>query len=264
MLTAAKNQWRVTVLSIKYALMREMLNKGTFLMNIVFMILNNAGFIVQWIVIYSIKNDVGGYSFHQVLLLWGIAAGTYGISHFFFLKAFSLSDTITNGKLDAYLVQPKNVLISAITSDIATSAIGDMIYAFIMLALSGITILKTFLFVLFCICGGIMITDIAVILASLSFWINKSDMIADTGNNLMIHFSTYPGGIFDGFSKIILYTIIPVGIINYIPVSVLTTFNFNLTLLVIGSTVVWTVLAFAIFYKGLKRYSSTNLMIAKI
>ena len=40
MLMVVKNQIRITILSIKYALMREMLNKTTFITNIVFMILN--------------------------------------------------------------------------------------------------------------------------------------------------------------------------------------------------------------------------------
>ena len=45
MLMEAKNQIRVTYQSMKYALQREMLNKVTFVSNIIFMILNNACFI---------------------------------------------------------------------------------------------------------------------------------------------------------------------------------------------------------------------------
>ena len=86
---AVKNQIKVTLVSVKYALMREMLNKWTFLMNVFFMILNNASFILQWIVIYSLKQDIGGYTFEQVLLLWAFTASTFGISHFFFRKAYS-------------------------------------------------------------------------------------------------------------------------------------------------------------------------------
>ena len=87
MLMVVKNQIRITILSIKYALMREMLNKTTFITNIVFMILNNASFLIQWIILFSLKKNIGGYSIKQVILLWGIASLTYGISHFFFKKA---------------------------------------------------------------------------------------------------------------------------------------------------------------------------------
>ena len=140
MLTEAKNQIKISVLSVKYALMREMLNKVTFISNVLFMILNNASFIVQWIILFAIKDNIAGYGIKQVLLLWGIASGTYGISHFFFKKAYSLYDTINNGKLDAFLVQPKNVLLSAITTDVETSAIGDILYGYIMLFIYGFSI----------------------------------------------------------------------------------------------------------------------------
>lgn len=47
MLMEVKNQIKVMVLSVKYNIMKQMTNKVTFITNIVFMILNNASFIVQ-------------------------------------------------------------------------------------------------------------------------------------------------------------------------------------------------------------------------
>ncbi len=264
MLQAVKNQLRVTMKTIKYGLMREMINKTSFIMNIVFMILNNASFIIQWVVIYSLKDDVGGYAFEQVLLLWAIAASTYGFSHFVFKKSYSLSDTITNGKLDSFLVQPKNVLISAITTDVEVSALGDILYGYIVLFVSGVTVTKFVLFTLFSITGAIVITDIAVILGSLSFWFGKSDMIADTGNSLMTNFATYPDGIFKGVSRILLLTVIPVGLTSYFPVWIMTKFDVKLMVIIIGVTIALTMLTFVVFYRGLRRYSSSNLMISKI
>ena len=264
MLQAVKNQLRVTMKTIKYGLMREMINKTSFIMNIAFMILNNASFIIQWIVIYSLKEDVGGYTFNQVLLLWSIAASTYGFSHFIFKKSYSLSDIITNGKLDSFLVQPKNVLISAITTDVEVSALGDILYGYIVLVISGLTVTKLLLFTLFSVTGAIIITDIAVLLGSLSFWFGKSDMIADTGNSLMTNFAIYPDGIFKGVSRILLLTVIPVGLTSYFPVWIMTKFDLKLTLVIIGIAIALTVLTFVIFYRGLRRYSSSNLMISKI
>ena len=263
MLMEVKSQLKVTLLSVKYALMREMLNKTTFLTNITFMILNNASFIIQWIVLYSIKDNVGGYTLKQVLLLWGLAAGTFGVSRFFFKNAFSLADTINNGKLDSYLVQPKNVLISAITSNVEASAIGDLIYAYIMLVVFGINISNFIMFTFFSVMGGFVLTAIAVILGSLSFWFNKTDVVADVGNSLVTNFATYPDGIFEGVAKVLLYTVIPVGLINYLPIKIITEFNLSLLLIVSIVMIIIILLAFFVFYKGLKRYSSSNLMIAK-
>ena len=264
MLQAAKNQLKVTIKTIKYGLMREMVNKTSFIMNVLFMILNNASFIIQWIVIYSLKEDVGGYTFNQILLLWAIAASTYGFSHFIFKRSYSLSDIITNGKLDSFLVQPKNVLISAITTDVEVSALGDLLYGYIVLIISGLTPTKFLLFTFFSVTGAIIITDIAVLLGSLSFWFGKSDMIADTGNTLVLSFSTYPDGIFKGLSRILLLTIIPIGLTSYFPVWIITKFDLKLTLVILITTIAITILTFVVFYRGLRRYSSSNLMISKI
>lgn len=264
MLMAVKNQIKVSLLTIKYSLMREMLNKATFLSNIVFMILNNATFLIQWVILFSIKENIGDYSIKHVILLWGIAASTYGFSRFFFHRAFSLSDIINQGKLDAYLVQPKNVLISAITSDVSTSALGDMIYGYIMLCIYGITLQNFILFTLFMICGGLILTSLTIIFSSLSFWFNKSDALAETIDNITTNFATYPEGIFKGAVRIVLLTIIPVEIVNYIPIRILTSFDFKLMLIVIGATLIYNAFAFIIFYRGLRKYSSTNLMIAKM
>jgi ABC-2 type transport system permease protein len=89
-------------------------------------------------------------------------------------------------------------------------------------------------------------------------------MIADTGNGLMINFSTYPDGIFKGITRVLFFTIIPVGIANYMPIWIITKFNFGLTIIVLSVTFFITFIAFFIFYKGLKIYCSSNLMIAKI
>jgi len=262
MLMEVKNQFKVTLLSIKYALQREMLNKASFISNIVFMILNNSAFVIQWIVIYSIKDDIGGYSFKQIMLLWGIAALSYGVSRFFFKDSFELSDMINKGKIDNYLIQPKNVLISCITSSVEVSALGDMIYGYIIICL--IDIKNIFLFTFLGILSGLVITSIAVTVASLAFYFGKSENFANTINSIMTNFATYPGGIFKGFIKILFYTILPLSLTAYVPIEVLTNFDVYKIIYMLVGTAIFIAIAFISFYKGLRRYSSTNLMNARI
>lgn len=264
MLTEVKNQIKVMLLSIKYSLMREMLNKVTFFSNIIFMILNNASFIIQWIVLFSLKDSLGGYTLKEVILLWGMAASTYGVSRFFFHSAFKLSDTITNGKLDAFLVLPKDVLLSAITTEISVSALGDMLYGYIMLFIYGISLKNFLVFTILSICGGLIVTSISVIFSSLSFYLTKADLVSSTANDLMVNFATYPDGIFKGVTKLILYTIVPVGISTYLPVKTIIDFNIYNFLIIIVTCIIFITIAYLVFNRGLKKYSSSNLMIARI
>ena len=80
----------------------------------------------------------------------------------------------------------------------------------------------------------------------------------------MIHFATYPDGIFKGVVKATSFTLVPVGIANYIPLQVIIEFSLIKFVIVIGVTIFFIVFANLIFNLGLKRYSSTNLMSARI
>lgn len=264
MLMEVKNQIKVIFLSIKYNIMRQMENKVTFITNILFMILNNASFILQWVILFTLKEEIGGYTIKEVVLLWGIASGIFGVAHIVFSEAFEMSDLIINGKLDTFLVQPKNVFLSVITSETRISAIGDLIYGYICLFIYGISINNFLLYTLFLITGGIIVSAFASILGSLSFWIVRGDIISDSLTNIMLNFATYPGTIFKDGVRILFYTIIPLGISNYMPVDTIIKFNISNIIIVISFTIFITIMAFTIFYKGLKRYSSSNLMSSRI
>ena len=260
MLTAVKNQFKVIYLSIKYSIMREMINKTSFLTNVLFMILNNFSLIIQWVVLFSIDGCKIDYTFKQVLLIWALAAGCFGVSRTFFASAFSLSSEILDGKLDTYLVQPKNVLISLVTSKISVSAIGDLIFSIFVYILSGFTIKGFLLFIIFIISGGIMLAAFSVILNSFSFWFTNFSIFPSTLNSVTTNFSTYPEKVFTGITKVLLYTIVPVGISVYIPFRVLVKFSPMLFLCNIVVCLILVLLSFIIFNSGLKRYSSGNLM----
>ena len=258
------NQLRVCLLSVKYNIMREMINKVTFLTNIIFMMLNNGSFLIQWAILFRLKEDIGGYGFREVMVLWGLSASSFGLSHVLFARVFSLPELIINGKLDAYLVLPKNVLLGVMTSATRTSAIGDVAYGLIMICLSGFGIGAILLFLLFTVTGAVIITAFALLMGSLSFWFVRMEIFGNQMQNVLISFATYPDGIFKGGVKYLLYYIIPTGMMVYLPVHVITDFNPKSLLTVLGYALGLSVLAVGVFYRGLRRYSSGNLMEARL
>lgn len=264
MLTEAKKELKLLFISMKYNMAREMTNKITFLTNIIFMILNNACFIVEWIIFYSLKDNIGGYALKDVILLWGLASGTYSICFIFFGGVIDLPKLIMEGKIDSYLVQPKNILLSILSSRTKVSAIGDFLYGYILLFVYGFSIKNFILYTLFIIIGGIIITSIATIFGSLAFYITKADTLTNTMMNMSLNFATYPDGIFKGLVRILFFTIIPIGFAVYLPLNILREFNLMYFIIVIGFCILLVIIAFLIFHKGLKRYSSSNLMSARI
>ncbi len=169
MLTEAKNNIKIMILSIRYNLIKCMENRISFMTSIIFMILNNASFIIQWITIFSIKESIGNYTLNDVMLFWAISSGTFGLTHTIFNGASKISKYIEEGKLDSYLVLPKNVLCSIITSSLEPSAIGDLLYGYIALIIFNFSIKNIILFTILIIFGSLIYTNFLIIYNSLLF-----------------------------------------------------------------------------------------------
>lgn len=264
MLTAVKNQCFVCLLTWKYNMMRKMLNKTAFLANIGFMMLNNASFMIQWLVLFRLKKEIGGYSMEQVMLLWGTASCSFGLSRAVFAKAYALPALIVNGKLDSYLVMPKNVLLSVITSDTSPSAIGDVLYGLLIFCIFCFRTDRLILFLLFAVTGAVILTAFALLMGNLAFWFVRADVFGEQMIQGMTGFATYPDGIFEGAARFLLYGLFPVGMAVYQPVHVMMHFDIRGLLMVCGYAVVLSAAAAGGFYRGLRRYASGNLMEARV
>ncbi len=85
MLTEVKKNIKLIFLCFKYNLLRAMDNKVSFISQIIGMIVNNSMMILEWVVLFSLKDNMGGYGFNDVLLLWGLSASIYGVVHVLYI-----------------------------------------------------------------------------------------------------------------------------------------------------------------------------------
>lgn len=263
MLTEVKKHIELIFVSFKFNLLKEMEYRVAFISKIIGMILNNGSFIIQWVILFSIKDNIGGYDFRDVMYLWAIASTSFGIWHVFFFNSFNISNLILTGKLDSYLVQPKNVLINVCSSNSSASALGDVIYGYIILLFLKVDLMTFITFTIVSIISGIIHTAFSVIVQSSAFWIRRADNLSNSIFNAYLMPSTYPEGIFKGFVKLIFFTVLPVGFIVYIPVRILLDFNILTFISLVSFTVLIVFIATFVFYKGLRKYSSSNLMIVR-
>lgn len=246
---------------LKLNIQKEYQYKTSFFLQILMMIANNSFFIIQWLIIFSVTESLGGYGFNEVLLLWGLSAGMYGVGHLFFGGAYHIGDLVYEGKLDVFLTQPKNVLINLICSQSSISAIGDILYVFVVLIIINATWWWYLAIIPVCIIGGLIYVAIVVCFQSLSFYIKRGNAVADMISTAITLFANYPPVIFNMFTKIILFTIIPVGFIIFVPAQyIFLGFNIWWILGMVGFAIVLCLLAFLLFKLGLRRYNSSNLM----
>lgn len=237
----------------------------SFITQIIGMVINNSSFLFFWWVIYSKVSSIKGYTFSDVMVLWGLAASTFGFAYILFGNVNNISEVITSGSLDSFLLQPKDVIINACGSKTEVSAWGDLLYGIILLILSGnISFYKAAMFLLFTITGGIIFFSSILLVNSLALYIGNIEGTKRIYSSFFLSLSTYPDSIFPKLMQIVFFSILPVGFLVYLPVKVMRSFNLYMLVAVLLFTAAYLALAYFVFYRGLQRYESGNLLDSKL
>ncbi len=261
MLTEVKNNLKFFLKAIKCSVMSAVEYRASFLVSSIFMFINNGFFLVVWYTIFKANgNSLNGVTFDTIMYLWAISTIGYGLPYFFFGGLKNINLFLISGAMDSYMVQPKSPLLNVLTSKCDFSAFGDFAYGIFMAIIVSKGNLLTFMYIfLFGCFASLFYLATSIIIRSLSVWIGDTDKIARTySNSLMITFSIYPEQIFGGMLKVILYTVVPVGYMVYMPINIIAKFDPVALAIVIVAGIAFMALAVFVFNKALKRYESGN------
>ncbi|MCL2755692.1 MAG: ABC-2 family transporter protein [Firmicutes bacterium] len=247
--------------SFKLNVKKEWQYKSSFFIQIFLMIVNNAGFIGVFAIIFTITNEIGGMNFNDVILLFGISAGGFGVKRLFFAGSQDLRDLVFNARLDVYMTQPKNLLVNVSTSKTEISAIGDILTSFLVLGLIGATWWWYLAIIPIAIISGLVYWGAYTFWHSAVFYIKGGDAFAKMGESTMLKAGNYPFSIYDNVVKIVFATIIPAYLFTHLPaLNILIDFNVWWLLVYVGGAIAWLLLAFAFFHLSVRRYNSGSVM----
>lgn len=236
-----------------------MSNRGAFLLETGLMVANNLIFFSIWWIFFRQFHDIGGWHIKEMTLLMAIGIGSYGLMQICFGGARQLSRMIVNGDLDPLMTQPKNILIHLIGSRSLAKGWGHLLTTVCLIMIEKLYDWQTIVLILIGIlCGWLVFTSIAIIVHSLAFWIGPIESLAQKYCDSLFLFALYPTNIYAGFLKLIMFTFIPAGVIGYLPVELIRQFSWLQLAILVGSSLMFWGLAFAIFYLGLRRYESGN------
>ena len=133
MLTEVKNTLKYLLLSIKYNLKSAMEYKKSFIIQTIFMLVNNGFFLIFWNIVFDVnQGNVNGLVMKDILYLWSIPVASWGIVSFVFGGIRELNKYIVNGQLDSFFVQPKSMILNIATSKSDFGGFGDLLYGFII------------------------------------------------------------------------------------------------------------------------------------
>lgn len=231
--------------------------KWSFIIQVITMFLNDIVFISFWYLFFLRFPKINGWEFNDLLLLWSISTICYGLVGVFFTNRSSIPKIIYGGKLDYYLALPKNALLHLLISRSSAFAIGDLLFG-IFIAIIALNPHDIPLFVLFIITGSTIMLSFAILTGVLTFWFGNSEKLSASLWEGTISMTSYPTSIFDNTTRLILFTILPAGLIGGLPIETIKNFNLESTILIIVMSIIIFLAAVFFFYLGLKRYESGN------
>jgi ABC-2 type transport system permease protein len=217
-----------------------------------------------WIAFYDRFPAVHGWQRAQVVGLWAVVATSFGLATAVFGNLLRLAGTITRGELDFFLALPRPVLLHVLISRMSVSAWGDVLFgvaAFALLAQPGAR--EWLLFAVLCVSNAGIFLGFAVCAGSLAFWMSEAEGASTHVVNMLISFSTQPTPIFQGAIKVMLLSVLPAGLLGYVPVEILRGQHLHWLLGHIGASLTFLALAVYVFERGLRRYESGNSLLVR-
>lgn len=216
-----------------------------------------------WIVFQNTEN-LAGWNFKQILLLYGITLISCALKTFLFDGLYELGPKyIKDGEFDKILLRPVHPLISVIGATKEFVAFGYLVLGLIMtiamfakLAIP-VTIALIIKIIIFSICGAAIMGAMNTIFSITSFWTHRSNEIIWSFDRIYT-FAQYPIGIYNNFIKILITAILPFAFVAYYPtMNYLGMDKYMLYLSPLIAIVLW-IIAVKLWDVALKKYRSTG------
>lgn len=215
-------------------------------------------------IVFQSTENIAGWNFGQIMLLYGITRIPIGIAGYCFDALYDIGPKyIRNGDFDKILLRPIHPLISIIGSSrefvsIADFIIGLAITIYMLFKLSiPITILLIVKIIFFSIVGALIIGAINTIFSISSFWTYRSNEVIWSFYR-MYTFTEYPIDIYNKFIKILITIILPFSFVAYYPtMDYLGLNNYMIYLSPLVAIILW-IVAVKLWDIALKKYRSTG------
>ena len=235
--------------------------RASFMTQVFSMMLNDAFWVAFWWIYFSRFPVVNNWQLQDILTVWAVLATGFGLATGIFGNSLNLASMIARGEMDFYLTVPKNPLLHVLVSRMSIPSWGDLLFGIVVyLGFVHPSLSQLGLFLVLVLLVGVVFVSFSVLVESLAFFIGGSQGLSRELVNALITFGTYPMGIFDGVVKVILFTLVPAGFISYIPVMLLHSFDWTMFMELFGFAIGLTLLSWLVFFVGLRRYESGNLL----
>jgi ABC-2 type transport system permease protein len=235
--------------------------RGAFLSQVVAMFLNDGVWVVFWALFFTRFPVLRGWGVKDVITVWAMAAAGFGLAYAIYGNALNLASLIAQGQLDVWMLYPRALLPHLLLGKMNATAWGDALFGYVVyMVFVRPDLVHALLFVGLSLSVALLFVGFGVFSASLSFFLGNSAALTEQWRGAMISFSTYPAILFEGTVKLLLFTLIPAGFVTYLPIQALRELSLLDAALAVAGALAVMAAGVGIFYIGLRRYESGNLM----
>jgi ABC-2 type transport system permease protein len=231
--------------------------RGAFVMQVVFMALNNLTFFVFWWALMRRVPQIRGWRLEDIQVLFGVVAAGFGTAVTLAGGVRHLGRLIDDGELDTLLTQPQPVLLHALGLRSQASGLGDVLSGIAFIGCSGQISWRALPLVGFAIVASTLVfVACGIVFFSLAFWLGRVETLARQLWELLITFSLYPEPLFEGTLRFLLFTLLPAGFVGYVPARLAQSPSVTRALLLTVAAATYLAIAALVFDRGLRRYES--------
>ena len=230
-------------------------DRTNFALQVAAMAVNNGFWLVLWFLFFAGFKEVGGWKLADVARLLGIVYVLFGAAGVFFGGYRDMAGAILRGEIDALLTQPKPVLPRLLARDSIPSAWGDLATGVVILMVSaGLDPAAAALSLAAIAIGLVAWLATGVIFASLAFFISGARSLSRDLADFTLLISTYPASIYQGWTKLVAFTVLPAGFVAMAPVELVRAPSWPSAAIAVGGAALYAAIALGVFELGLRRY----------
>jgi ABC-2 type transport system permease protein len=205
-------------------------------------------------VLFARYPQIAGYRIADMEALFAMSTIGFGLAVTLCGGSIDLARIISDGELDALLTQPKSVLLRAVASRSMVSGWGDIATGIVLLWLSGYHDVPAI--ALACAIAAVGFVAGFSALQSVVFWVGRLDGAGRQLVDLLISFTCYPPDLFSSQLKLLLFTLIPAGVVVFLPVELVRHPGWQNALAALLAVGAYAAFAVWFFNRGLRRYES--------
>lgn len=178
---------------------------------------------VEVFVVFHQVDQIGGFGFAEVALMYGIAVSAFGIADLVVGHLDQLPFYVRTGTFDAFLLRPLSPLGQLVTSDFSLRRLGRVATGLVVLTIALVaadidwTPSRVLLVALTPLAGAVIFSAVFVATSTIGFYVVEGTEFANAFTYGGNYLSAFPLTVFGSVMRRFFTFVVPVGFVAYLP-----------------------------------------------